>query len=126
MKNLRQQQFQVLALQIAGVLARDVVQSSRGDGDHLLVRLMSGPDALDGEAVDVLEQGGDVPGALRHVETDDLIAGAVFALRPSFVMPSLIARTAEVEKALSLRQWGVPFDALASIFGRDALFWYRA
>ena len=52
--------------------------------------------------------------------------GAVFALRPSFVMPSLIARTAEVEKALSLRQWGVPFDALASIFGRDALFWYRA
>ena len=52
--------------------------------------------------------------------------GAVFALRPSFVMPSMIARTAEVEKALYLRQWGVPFDALAYVFGRDAMFWYRA
>src|SRR4029450_13209594 len=52
--------------------------------------------------------------------------GAVFTLRPSFVMPSMIARTDEVEKALSLRQWGVPFDALASVFGRDARCWYRA
>jgi hypothetical protein len=52
--------------------------------------------------------------------------GAVFTLRPSFVMPSLIARTDAVEKALSLRQWGVPFDALACVFGRHAMFWYRA
>ena len=39
--------------------------------------------------------------------------GAVFALRPSVVMPSMIGRTEEVAKALYLRQWGVPFDALA-------------
>jgi hypothetical protein len=52
--------------------------------------------------------------------------GAVFTLRPSLVMPSMIARTAEVEKALSLRQWGVPCDALASVCGRDALCWSRA
>lgn len=32
--------------------------------------------------------------------------GAVFTLRPSFVMPSMSARTDEVEKALSLRRWG--------------------
>jgi hypothetical protein len=51
---------------------------------------------------------------------------AVFTLRPSFVMPSMIARTDEVEKALSLRQWGVPCDALASVFGRHAMCWYRA
>lgn len=52
--------------------------------------------------------------------------GAVFSLRPSLVMPSRIARTDEVEKALYLRQWGVPCDALASVFGRDAMCWYRA
>jgi hypothetical protein len=52
--------------------------------------------------------------------------GAVFALRPSFVMPSMIGRTDAIEKALSLRQWGGPFDALAYVFGRDARFWYRA
>jgi hypothetical protein len=52
--------------------------------------------------------------------------GAVFTLRPAFVMPYRIARTEEVAKALSLRQWGVPFDALAYVFGRDAMFWYRA
>jgi hypothetical protein len=52
--------------------------------------------------------------------------GAVFTRRPSFVMPYLSARTDEVETALSLRQWGGPFDALAYVFGRDAMFWYRA
>jgi hypothetical protein len=50
---------------------------------------------------------------------------AVFTLRPSFVLPYLSARTGEVEKALFLRQWGVPFAALAYVFGRDAMFWYR-
>ena len=55
-----------------------------------------------------------------------ITTGAVFTLRPSFVMPYMIARTDEVEKALYLRQWGVPFDALAYVFGRDAMFWYRA
>jgi hypothetical protein len=50
----------------------------------------------------------------------------VFTLRPSFVLPYLVARTADVEKALFLRQWGVPFGALAYVFGRDAMFWYRA
>jgi hypothetical protein len=52
--------------------------------------------------------------------------GAVFTLHPSFVMPYMIARTEEVEKGLYLRQWGGPFDALASVFGRDAMFWSRA
>jgi hypothetical protein len=51
--------------------------------------------------------------------------GAVFTLRPAFIMPYLSARTEEVEKALFLRQWGVPFTALAYVFGRDAMFWYR-
>jgi hypothetical protein len=52
--------------------------------------------------------------------------GAVYSLRPSFVLPYMVARTEEVERALYLRQWGVPFDALAYVFGRDAMFWYRA
>ena len=51
--------------------------------------------------------------------------GALFTLRPSFVLPYGVARTAEVEKALYLRQFGVPFEALAYVFGRDAMFWYR-
>jgi hypothetical protein len=52
--------------------------------------------------------------------------GRVFTLRPSFLMPYGIGRTTEVEKALFLRQWGVPFTALAEVFGRNAMFWYRA
>lgn len=50
----------------------------------------------------------------------------VFLVRPSFLMPYLIGRTADIERALYLRQWAVPFDALAYVFGRDAMFWYRA
>jgi len=50
----------------------------------------------------------------------------VFLVRPSFLMPSMVGRTEAVEKALSLRHWGVPFDALVYVFGRDAMDWYRA
>ena len=49
----------------------------------------------------------------------------VFLVRPSCLMPSMVGRTEAVEKALSLRHWGVPFDALAYVFGRDAMDWYR-
>src|SRR5262245_43465480 len=80
-----------------------------------------------------MDQGYTFHDAYLSVKQDLLVrrikvkaTGAVFALRPSFVMPSMMARTEEVDKALYLRQWGVPFDALASVFGRDAMFWYRA
>lgn len=49
----------------------------------------------------------------------------VFALRPSFLMPYNVARTDDIEKALYLLQFGVPFAALAYVFGRDEMFWYR-
>jgi hypothetical protein len=52
--------------------------------------------------------------------------GHVYQIRPSFVMPYMIAKTDAIEKALYLRCFGVPFDALAYVFGRDAMFWYRA
>jgi hypothetical protein len=52
--------------------------------------------------------------------------GKVFSIRPSFVLPYCVARTDEVDKALYLRLWGVPFAALAHVFGRNAMFWYRA
>jgi hypothetical protein len=64
------------------------------------------------------------PLVLRRIKLQ--ATAEVFTLRPAFVMPYLSARTAEVEKALFLRQWGVPFWALATVFGRDAMFWYRA
>jgi hypothetical protein len=50
----------------------------------------------------------------------------VFLVRPSFLLPYMVGRTEAVEKALYLRHWGVPFDALVYVFGRDAIYWYRA
>jgi hypothetical protein len=38
----------------------------------------------------------------------------------------MTGRTEEVEKALYVRQFGVPFEALGYVFGRDPLYWYRA
>lgn len=61
---------------------------------------------------------------LRRLERT--ATAAVFLGRPSFLMPSMVGRTEAVEKALSLRHWGVPFDALVYVFGRDAMYWYRA
>jgi hypothetical protein len=59
----------------------------------------------------------------RRIKLSD---GQVYQIRPSFVMPYMIAKTADIEKGLYLRRFGVPFDALAYVFGRDAMFWYRA
>lgn len=49
----------------------------------------------------------------------------VYQVRPSFLLPYQVARTAEVEKAIYLRQWEVPFEALAYVFGRAARYWSR-
>ncbi len=53
-------------------------------------------------------------------------SGQTYQIRPSFLMPYMIGRTDEVDKALYLRLWGVPHDALAYVFGRDPSYWYRA
>jgi hypothetical protein len=51
--------------------------------------------------------------------------GTAYSIRPSFLMPYLTARTDDVEPALFLRKFGVPFWALARVFGRDPMFYYR-
>jgi hypothetical protein len=61
---------------------------------------------------------------LRRIQL--LSDGAVYQLRPDFVMPYMIGKTDEVEKALFLRRYGVPYEALAYAFGRDPMYWYRA
>jgi len=50
---------------------------------------------------------------------------SVYQLRPDFVMPYMVGKTDEIDKPMYLRQFGVPFDALAYVFGRDAMYWYR-
>jgi hypothetical protein len=49
----------------------------------------------------------------------------VFSLRPSSVMPYMTGWTDEVEKPLFLRAFGVPFWALARVFGQHPMYWYR-
>jgi hypothetical protein len=51
--------------------------------------------------------------------------GDSFTVRPSFVLPYMTGYTAEVEKALYLRKYAVPFHAVAYVLGRDAMYWYR-
>jgi hypothetical protein len=60
---------------------------------------------------------------LRRIECK--ATGAAFTVRPSFVLPYMTGTTAEVEKALFLRSFGVPFWALTRVFGRDPMYWYR-
>ena len=51
--------------------------------------------------------------------------GQAFTVRPSFVLPYLAGYTDDVAKPLFLRRFGVPFWALAHVFGKDAMYWYR-
>jgi hypothetical protein len=51
--------------------------------------------------------------------------GRAYSVRPSFVLPYQAARTDDVEKPLLLRRFGVPFWAIAHVFGRGPSYWYR-
>ena len=48
-----------------------------------------------------------------------------YRIRPSFILPYCRAKTSTVSKALFLLKFGVPFWALAFVFGRNAMWWYR-
>lgn len=60
---------------------------------------------------------------LRRIECR--VTGAAYTIRPSFVMPYMTAWTDDVRHALFLRAFGVPFWALAHVFGRAPAYWYR-
>jgi len=49
----------------------------------------------------------------------------VFTIAPSGILPYMTGKTEEVEKALFLRRFGVPYWGLAYVFGRDEQYWYR-
>ena len=49
----------------------------------------------------------------------------VFTIAPSGVMPYFVGYTDDVEKALFLRRFFVPYWALTYVFGRDDNYWYR-
>ncbi len=51
--------------------------------------------------------------------------GEVYGICPSFVMPYMVGYVADVEHALFLEGFGVPFWALTHVFGRDDMYWYR-
>jgi hypothetical protein len=49
----------------------------------------------------------------------------VFTVAPAFVMPYMTGRTEDVDHALFLMRFDVPCWAIAHVFGRDAMDWYR-
>lgn len=59
--------------------------------------------------------------SIRRIE----ILGTSYRIRPSFVMPYLSGIVYEVEKALFLRKFSVPFWALSYVFGQNPMYWYR-
>jgi hypothetical protein len=59
---------------------------------------------------------------IRRIITRDRTS---YSIRPSFLMPYMTARVEDVEGPLFLRKFGVPFWALARVFGDDPMYWYR-
>lgn len=53
------------------------------------------------------------------------IASISYSIRPSFVMPYMTAKIENVEKALFLRKFAVPFWALSYCYGKYSMYWYR-
>lgn len=49
----------------------------------------------------------------------------VYTVAPSFVMPYATGYVKDVEKALFLRRFGVPYWGLTYVFGRNDMYWQR-
>ena len=49
----------------------------------------------------------------------------VFTIAPAFVMPYMTGWTQDVDDPLFLMRFHVPCWAIAHVFGRDAMYWYR-
>jgi hypothetical protein len=60
---------------------------------------------------------------LRRIELKE--TKAVFTIAPSGVLPDMTGYTDEVEKALFLLRFGVPYWALTYVFGKNDMFWFR-
>lgn len=58
---------------------------------------------------------------IRRISID----GKYYTIRPSFIMPHLTGLVKDVEMALLLRKFDVPFWALTRIFGKNNMYWYR-
>src|SRR3990170_2028323 len=59
---------------------------------------------------------------IRRIELRD---DTSYSIRPSFLKPYMTAYTKDVEDPLFLRKFGVPYWALAYVFGRNPMYWYR-
>jgi hypothetical protein len=62
---------------------------------------------------------------IRLCQEDEKGQAQVFTIAPSEVLPYMTGYTDEVEKALFLRRFGVPFWGLTYVFGRDDSYWER-
>lgn len=62
---------------------------------------------------------------LRYRRVRLKASATVFTVTPGFVLPYQSATVDEVEKGLLLMRFHVPCWALAYVFGRDAMYWYR-
>ena len=51
--------------------------------------------------------------------------GEVYSIMPSGIMPYMTSYTDDVEKALFLLRFGVPYWALTYVFGKNDMFWFR-
>ena len=49
----------------------------------------------------------------------------IFSVAPSSVMPYMTSYTDDVEKALFLLRFGLPYWALTYVFGKNDMFWFR-
>lgn len=53
------------------------------------------------------------------------IAETAYTIRPSYIMPYMTGNTNNIDNALFLRKFGVPFWAISYVFGKNAMYWYR-
>jgi len=62
---------------------------------------------------------------IRLNAADETGLKRIYTVVPSFVLPYMTGTTDDVEKALFLRRFGVPFWALTHVFGRNDMYWQR-
>lgn len=78
---------------------------------------------------DYLPESDKLPGVrfrrIKLKQCDEKGQDMVLTIASSGVLPYMVGYTDEVEKALFLRRFGVPFWGLSYVFGHNDAYWYR-